>query len=101
MYLRGFACRSLFQRRHFLLYIIGYKEACIDEKLWRILGEKLGALLQKEFDERSEDDRLIIERILILVRNILEVCNIIWRAYLGTDLRNFSFHSGVGHYYII
>ena len=57
----------------FLCIFTGYKEACIDEKLWRVLAEKLGALLQKEFDERSEDDRLIIERILIFVRNILEV----------------------------
>ena len=56
-----------------LFKFTGYKEACIDEKLWRVLAEKLGSLLQKEFDERSEDDRLIIERILILVRNILEV----------------------------
>ena len=29
--------------------------------------------MRKDFDARSEDDRMIIERILILVRNILEV----------------------------
>ena len=51
----------------------GYKEAFVDEKLWRILAQTLGDLLRKDFDARSEDDRMIIERILILVRNILEV----------------------------
>ena len=34
---------------------------------------QLGKLLRKEFSERSEDDGLVIERILILVRNILQV----------------------------
>jgi hypothetical protein len=38
-----------------------------------VLTENLGKLLRKEFDERSEDDRMVIERILILVRNILQV----------------------------
>jgi timeless len=53
--------------------LLEYKETCVDEKLWHILAQKLGGLLRKDYDERSEDDRLIIERILILVRNILEV----------------------------
>ena len=50
-----------------------YKQAFIDEKLWAVLTENLGNLLRKEFDERSEDDRMVIERMLILVRNILQV----------------------------
>jgi timeless len=50
-----------------------YKRAFIDEKLWAVLTENLGKLLRKEFDERSEDDRMVIERVLILVRNILQV----------------------------
>jgi len=33
----------------------------------------LGALLKKDWDERLEDDKLIIERILILIRNVLQV----------------------------
>lgn len=33
----------------------------------------MGKLLRKEFNERSEDDGMVIERILILVRNILQV----------------------------
>ena len=50
-----------------------YKKAFIDEKLWAILAQTLGKLLKKDFGERSEDDGLVIERILILVRNILQV----------------------------
>ena len=50
-----------------------YKKAFIDEKLWAVLSQNLGKLLRKNFDERSEDDRMVIERILILVRNILQV----------------------------
>ena len=38
-----------------------------------MLSKTLGALLKKDWDERFEDDKLIIERILILVRNILQV----------------------------
>jgi hypothetical protein len=50
-----------------------YKKAFVDEKLWAVLSDNLGKLLRKEQDERSEDDRMTIERILILVRNILQV----------------------------
>ena len=50
-----------------------YKKAFIGEKLWAVLTENMGKLLRKEFDQRSEDDRMVIERILILVRNILQV----------------------------
>ena len=55
------------------LFVLGYKEAFANERLWGVLAQVLGGLLRKEFDARTEDDRLIIERILILVRNILEV----------------------------
>ena len=33
----------------------------------------LSNLLRKDWDERLEDDKLILERILILVRNVLQV----------------------------
>ncbi len=51
----------------------GYKRAFVDEKLWAVFAQSLGKLLKKEYGERSEDDGLVIERILILVRNILQV----------------------------
>ena len=63
----------LVNNRYYQKKILDYKAACVDEKLWHVLAQKLGGLLRKDFDERSEDDRLIIERILIFVRNILEV----------------------------
>jgi len=50
-----------------------YKEAFVDEQLWSTLTKTLGTLLKKDWDERLEDDKLIIERILILVRNVLQV----------------------------
>lgn len=50
-----------------------YKEAFIDQPLWTVLAKTLGALLKKDWDERLEDDKLIIERILILIRNVLQV----------------------------
>ncbi|KAK7070397.1 hypothetical protein SK128_017324 [Halocaridina rubra] len=51
----------------------GYKEAFVEEGLWSVLVGKLGELLQLDWESRQEEDRLIIERILILVRNILSV----------------------------
>ena len=63
-------------RNHFIelqTHRQAYKKAFVDEKLWAVLTMQLGKLLRKEFSERSEDDGLVIERILILVRNILQV----------------------------
>ncbi|XP_045618399.2 protein timeless homolog [Procambarus clarkii] len=63
-------------RQQFLQLIThqqGYKESFIDEKVWSVLVGKLGELLQLEWDVRQEDDKLLIERILILVRNVLSV----------------------------
>ena len=45
----------------------------MDATLWKVLTKTLGSLLKKDWDERLEDDKLIIERILILIR------------YLGTS----------------
>ena len=65
------------ETRNFFLQIQNhrqeYKEAFIDQQLWTVLSKTLGALLKKDWDERLEDDKLIIERILILVRNVLQV----------------------------
>ena len=45
-----------------------YKECFIDQQLWTVLSNTLSALLKKDWDERLEDDKLIIERVLILIR---------------------------------
>ena len=50
-----------------------YKDAFVDDGLWKKLKDTLGTLLFRPQAERLEDDQLIIERILILVRNILQV----------------------------
>ncbi|XP_066948216.1 protein timeless homolog [Macrobrachium rosenbergii] len=61
------------QYLHLLSQQQGYKESFVEEKVWSILVGKLGELLQLDWEIRQEEDRLIIERILILVRNILFV----------------------------
>ena len=50
-----------------------YKKAFVDQELWSVISKTLGALLKKDLDERLEDDKLIIERILVLIRNVLQV----------------------------
>ncbi|VDI77989.1 aubergine [Mytilus galloprovincialis] len=50
-----------------------YKEAFVDEELFNALTQKLGDLLKLDWEHRQEEDRLLIERILILIRNVLHV----------------------------
>ena len=50
-----------------------YKSAVLDNGLWKVLAGTLQTLLAKDWDERLEEDKLIIERILILCRNLLQV----------------------------
>ncbi|XP_004861350.1 protein timeless homolog [Heterocephalus glaber] len=63
-------------RHHFLqvlAYLQAYKEAFASEKTFGVLSETLYELLQLGWEERQEEDNLLIERILLLVRNILHV----------------------------
>ncbi|XP_044143469.1 protein timeless homolog isoform X1 [Bufo gargarizans] len=63
-------------RHHFLQvvsYLQTYKEAFANERLFVVLSEKLYDLLQMDWEQREEDHNLLIERILLLVRNILHV----------------------------
>jgi len=63
--------------RNYYLQIIthlqSYKEAFCDHTVWALLSKKLGCILQIDSMERDEDKGLVIERILILVRNVLQV----------------------------
>ncbi|ESN92145.1 hypothetical protein HELRODRAFT_89874 [Helobdella robusta] len=52
-------------------YLLDYKESFVDEVLFSILSTELGNLLQKEWSDREEEDRMLIERIVLLVRNVL------------------------------
>ncbi|XP_033927438.1 protein timeless homolog isoform X1 [Melopsittacus undulatus] len=61
---------------HFLQvgsYLQAYKEAFASEKVFGVLSEKLYDLLQLDWEQRQEEDTLLIERILLLVRNVLHV----------------------------
>ncbi|XP_050190499.1 protein timeless homolog isoform X2 [Myiozetetes cayanensis] len=63
-------------RHHFLQvlsYLQAYKEAFANEKVFVVLSEKLYDLLQLDWEQRQEEDTLLIERILLLVRNVLHV----------------------------
>ncbi|XP_039603256.1 protein timeless homolog isoform X1 [Polypterus senegalus] len=54
-------------------YLQDYKQAFADEKVFGVLSEKLYNLLQLDWEQRQEEDTLLIERILLLVRNVLHV----------------------------
>ncbi|XP_035244175.1 protein timeless homolog [Anguilla anguilla] len=63
-------------RHHFLQvvsYLQAYKEAFANEKVFTVLSETLYNLLQLEWEQRQEEDNLLIERILLLVRNVLHI----------------------------
>ncbi|XP_075055621.1 protein timeless homolog [Mixophyes fleayi] len=63
-------------RHHFLQvvsYLQAYKEAFANERLFVVFSEKLYELLQMDWEQREEEHNLLIERILLLVRNILHV----------------------------
>ncbi|XP_051026494.1 protein timeless homolog [Acomys russatus] len=63
-------------RHHFLqvlTYLQAYKEAFASEKAFGVLSETLYELLQLGWEDRQEEDNLLIERVLLLVRNILHV----------------------------
>lgn len=54
-------------------YLQEYKKAFNDADVWKILYEHLKDLLQIRPIERSNDEKLYIERIIILTRNVLHV----------------------------
>ncbi|KAI4891573.1 hypothetical protein NFI96_016569 [Prochilodus magdalenae] len=63
-------------RHHFLQivsYLQAYKEAFANEKVFTVLSETLYNLLQLDWEQRQEEDNLLIERILLLIRNVLHV----------------------------
>ncbi|CAN9512282.1 unnamed protein product [Ophioblennius macclurei] len=63
-------------RQHFLQvtsHLEAYKEAFASESVFGILSETLYNLLQLDWEQRQEEDNLLIERILLLVRNVLHV----------------------------
>ncbi|XP_012696574.1 protein timeless homolog [Clupea harengus] len=63
-------------RHHFLQvvsYLQAYKEAFASEKVFGVLSETLYNLLQLDWEQRQEEDNLLVERIILLVRNVLHI----------------------------
>jgi timeless len=63
-------------RNHFLQiedHLKSYKGTFADESFWAILSTRLSKILETDYTERGDENSLIIERILILIRNILYV----------------------------
>ncbi|XP_071942430.1 protein timeless homolog [Antedon mediterranea] len=50
-----------------------YKEAYTDDEFMSILASKLKSLLDREWEDRRDEHTLLMERILLLIRNILHV----------------------------
>lgn len=47
------------------------KKSFADESFIQVLSERVDAIMRKEWQDRPEEEELILERILYLVRNIL------------------------------
>ncbi|KAM9814101.1 protein timeless homolog [Neosynchiropus ocellatus] len=63
-------------RHHFLQvtsHLQAYKAAFASERVFGVLSETLYNVLQLDWEQRQEEDNLLIERILLLVRNVLHV----------------------------
>ncbi|XP_018561954.1 protein timeless homolog [Anoplophora glabripennis] len=63
-------------RNHYLQieeHLQSYKEAFADEGVWAVLSTRLSKILEIDYVERGDENSLIIERILILIRNVLYV----------------------------
>lgn len=54
-------------------YLQDYKQAFTDEKVLASVGAQLGRILQMDFEDRGEDETLLFERMLLLLRNMLHV----------------------------
>ncbi|XP_012535516.2 protein timeless homolog isoform X2 [Monomorium pharaonis] len=62
---------SLYQQ--IVSYLQEYKAALTDENVWLIVAGRLGNLLNIDSTERDEENELTIERILVFIRNVLQV----------------------------
>ncbi|XP_015840765.1 protein timeless homolog isoform X2 [Tribolium castaneum] len=63
-------------RNHYLQiedHLKSYKQTFADETFWAVLSTRLSKILETSYAERGDENSLIIERILILIRNILYV----------------------------
>ncbi|BFZ22565.1 hypothetical protein BsWGS_25604 [Bradybaena similaris] len=54
-------------------YLQDYKEAFINEDLFNVLAGKIQDILKLDWDDRREEDKLQLERLFVLVRNVLMI----------------------------
>ncbi|XP_015190382.1 PREDICTED: protein timeless homolog isoform X2 [Polistes dominula] len=54
-------------------YLQSYKVALADDQIWQIVNKRLTAIFSIDNLERGEENEMIIERILALIRNVLQV----------------------------
>ncbi|XP_043529522.1 protein timeless homolog isoform X2 [Frieseomelitta varia] len=54
-------------------YTQSYKVALIDGRIWTILSNRLSEILKLDNIERGEEKEMIVERILIFIRNVLQI----------------------------
>ncbi|KAI4503294.1 hypothetical protein M0802_001516 [Mischocyttarus mexicanus] len=54
-------------------YLQSYKIALADDEIWKIVNNRLTAIFSIDNMERGEENEMIIERILALIRNVLQV----------------------------
>ncbi|XP_041372172.1 protein timeless homolog [Gigantopelta aegis] len=45
----------------------------VDEELFGVLSAKIGSILKLDWEHRQEEDKLLLERLLILIRNVLHI----------------------------
>lgn len=56
-----------------ITYLQNYKKSFCDLEVWKALARQMAKILKQRPVERSEEEGLILERILIVIRNILHV----------------------------
>ncbi|XP_043268843.1 protein timeless homolog [Venturia canescens] len=56
-----------------VVYLQNYKVAFADDRVWSVVGQRLQSILNMDPLERGEDNEMILERILTLIRNVLQV----------------------------
>ncbi|THK33002.1 protein timeless homolog [Diachasma alloeum] len=54
-------------------HLQGYKKSLANEQFWGVVSNRLSTILRIESAERGEENELIIERILTLIRNVIQV----------------------------
>ncbi|XP_012343215.2 protein timeless homolog [Apis florea] len=63
--------RTIYQK--LISYTQEYKIALTDDRIWAVLSNRLSEILKLDNIDRGEEKEMIIERILIFIRNVLQI----------------------------